>query len=269
MLAPPVQLATWLALNEPDIFVTLAKNVQAASAADRIGAHFAALGQDEDDFSDDSSADEADEEASIDTGDELDTSGDFLDTGVSAETPEQVFNLPEPTLEPISTDTIDTTPPPDVLDAASATPTSSGSTVGESLASGIGSAISSVGAALASPAGLKTLGAVASAYYGAQVAQSASETAAANAQTAQAVLGMQAAAAGAGAPLLPVTTAINSSTGLLEPVLAQSSATGTTYTPTTLPALASMLSSGSSSWLMWGALGLIVVTAAYALSRAK
>lgn len=271
-LPPSAQLATWLALNEPDIFLTLARAVARGKLASAVRAHFAALGQDdgEDDFTDDSgddsSGDFLDESAdysSFDTGSPLDVSGTATDSEAAAAAE---FNLPAPTLEPVSTDTIDASLPSDVTSAIDATPTSSGSTVGSALSTlgqGIGSALASVGSALASPAGVKALGSVATAYYANQVAQANTETAYANAQTAQAVLAAQAATAASGHSLLPVSTTIDPATGLLQPVVSN----GSTYTPTTLAGVASMLPAIGSQWGLWVALAAVIFGIVWVVHR--
>lgn len=293
-LAPPAQLATWLALNEPDLFVTLARRARVANVKQGVRARLAQLADDSDlDFGDDVDTDIDTEDLGIEDEDLGLTDDDLLpvdDSSLTADA-ENAESSAEAELGLPATDdlTADLTAESDqdiqaaenyllspegsdVSSAVASTPTSSGQTVGQAVTSSgssVPSAVSSVSDVLSSPSGLKALASLATSYFQSQAQNSA--LAAQNAAASQAILAAQMSAAAAGSSLLPVTSTVDATTGLVTPLIASEGAGGTSYTPTTLSELASMLPAGASAFLsqygFWIAIGLVVLGVIWAAKR--
>ncbi len=259
---PANSLALWLALYQPDLFVSLLKAQQTAKTAATLKSNIGALHDDGDDDDDDAEVADTDVETGDDGGFD---DGGFLDTITVPDDDSSAIDTLDPQLV-----TDQNASGAAILQSASAATTSAGATVG-SVASSVGqtvlSAIGSVGAALTTPAALSALANTALTYYRNQQQSAATE---ANIAALQAQVNL----ARAGQTAAPITYVTDPATGAQVPALAQVGANGqTTYTPLTAAQLASLAPSGLSSALdrygVWIAAGGAVLLLVWLANRHK
>ncbi len=280
---PGNSFALWLAMYQPDLFLTALKATHKAATKSKIKRTVGRLADDGDDALDFSSVDTSSLDTSTPSSADLfggatDFSGSgalpggdlFSNDSLGLDTLTLDDNADLSTLNPLLV-TDQTSSGSAVLNSAAAATTSSGSTVG-SILSSIGTsvlgAVAAVGNALSQPKTLQALTQAAQSYYSSQTAQSN----AAAAQAAYAAYYAQASRASSGQTAAPITYVTNPATGQQQPAYATTLPNGQVqYTPLTTAQLAQLAGSGLSSSTsklgLWLVAGAAVLLAAFVAMR--